>query len=146
MAAHRRKVIRDGVKALVATVADFQNRVYTARVFPVQRDELPCAVVYALDEPVTQVNLARTVQRDLAVVVAIKATGAEDELEDAVDALAVEVEKALQAKRPIDGILEARLERTTTTLDGQTQLPLGSLALVYRVSYRTAAGAPDAFA
>ena len=149
MADHKRKTIRDGVKALlVAGVPGLAGRVYSQRMFPVQRDELPCAVVFTSDESSLRNNLnRRTLTRSLAVVVAIKASGAEDEVEDAVDALAVLVEQALADKGfGIAGVQDSYLERTTTSLDGQSQLPLGSLALVYRVAYRTQPESPDAFA
>ena len=136
------------MKALLGTISDFgTQRVFRARAFPVQREELPCAIVFTLDEPARRANLARTLERDLALVIAIKAKGPEDEVEDELDRLAVLVEQAMAPKTlGIQGIMDSTLERTTTSIDGQSQLPIGSLALVYRVTYRTPAGAPDAFA
>lgn len=139
MALHERKQLRDAVVAqLIAGATSAGARVRPSRMEPPQTSELPAIGVYTPDEEVT--GLA-TAPRELTrtAVVAIEAwVIAAQNLEDAFDALALQIETAMDTDLWLGGAANTSVLSGTSTgiqLDGAR--PMGMLRLEYTCVYKT---------
>lgn len=146
MALHQRKIIRDAVVALLLGHTTADERVHASRDIPLRRNELPAVLVYTTEEPVES-DSATTAPRELTrrlrlEIAGIVAPEPGERVDDALDALALEIETAMDADPFLGGACgDSILENTTISLrpDGETNM--GVVALSYRVTYRTLA--PD---
>lgn len=148
MALHQRQQIREAVAAQLKGVApDFatsaQGRVYETRLVPFRRLELPAVAVYALEETSDDQRSApreykRTLQ--LAIEGAVKLT---DNVDDALDALALELERAVDADPTFgDTASDSVLASTVLDIVEDSDRSVGVVRLQYSVTYYTYA--PDA--
>lgn len=141
-ALHQRKTIRDAVvAALVAADTAAGARCYPTRVVPWKRLTLPAISVYGLsessdDKQSAPRELTRTMQ--LAVEAAVKGAN----IDDALDALALEIERAMHAD-PSFGDVCSDCVLTGTELEAAVDgdEPVGFLRLTYRTTYFTDAPA-----
>lgn len=149
---HERKDIRDAiVAALVAAGASFGSRVFPSRNPPLRTAELPAVCVYTDDEAVDRASWS-TAPRELTrtVNVAVEAWArATDDIEDVLDALALEVETAMDADLNLDDTaFDSGLLSTEIGIASAGDRPMGAARLIYSVVYHTELRAPpveDAF-
>jgi hypothetical protein len=139
---HQRKVIRDAIRALLVgqTVAD--DRVTATRVLPYRRSELPAISIYTLDETVhaeSRTTAPRELSRELRLEIAgWVAHGAG--MDDAMDALALEIETAMHADPYFgDAAADSILETTTMGVRGEGDSLTGLVTLTYAVTYQSPA-------
>lgn len=138
---HRRQQIREAVAAaLVAAGTVAGDRVYTTRMWPYRRAQLPALAVYSLEEPVDPESRATSPRRltrnlQLAVEGAVEATeGVDDDLDD----LALEVERAMHADDTLGGLAgDVLLSSTELAVLEEGAKPVGLVRLVYEVTYNT---------
>lgn len=140
--AHQRQLIREAVKAQLLGKTAAAARVYETRVVPWKRLELPAVAVYALEETVdraSQSTAPRELRRQLklAIEVAVKAG---TNLDDALDAVALEVERALHADPTFgDTASDSILESTQISLAEEGDTLIGLALLTFSVTYFTMA-------
>ncbi|WP_027367406.1 hypothetical protein [Desulfocurvibacter africanus] len=144
---HPRALIRRQVQALLLAHAGLAalvgNKVFRSRVSPLPPGRLPCVLIYTDDEPASHKETApRRYTRELALRVECLARLDED-LDDALDALAAQVEDCLLREELLDaeGVSDLMhdIELTNTELgfsDAGEQL-CGSARLSWTITYET---------
>jgi len=144
MTDHVRKQIR---KAAVAALMDLPTtgaRVFESRVYPLAEAQLPGLLVYTTVEDSGREDSATESMRDVTLLVQ-GVVRISDRIEDELDDLALEVEKALDALAE-GGLAKIYhgIQGTASDLAGEdVNKPHGTIALEFMYTYRTAKGAPD---
>lgn len=106
---HERKAIRDAAIALLVGKTDAGSRVNRSRQAPVRGAELPLISVYSdreVSDPSTFSSAPRKIKRTLTLVVEAWLSAADanaDQLDDLFDAMALQIETALDADVDLDG-------------------------------------------
>jgi hypothetical protein len=148
MPTHQRQLVRDATVLKLKGTADPRptaagDRVKSTRLTPWRAGNLPAISVYVADEDVDREKsdeAPRRLHRVANIVVeGVLAAVAEDQLDDALDSLAQEIETALAADpwlggTAVDSIL-LRTELGTVTIG---ERPHGAVQLTYAVTYETA--------
>lgn len=142
MAPHQRAAIRHAVRDLLIGQTSAGSRVHATRILPYRKHELPAISVYTLEEsvdPESRETAPRELDRRLQLEVAGWVAPAAD-LDDAMDALALEIEKAMHADRYLGGtVADSVLDGTTMGLHGEGDSQMGLVTLTYDVTYQTLA-------
>lgn len=145
--AHHRQVIREAIKAALLNKTAAGARVYETRMAPWRPQELPALSVYWTTEPVEPESKA-TAPRELTRKVSMVVEGvvqllAGGNVDDALDDLAKEIEKAMDADPYLGG---SAADSILTSSDAGTMVvgnqPMGAVQLTYEVTYRTQAPDP----
>jgi hypothetical protein len=140
MALHPRQVLRQAVVDLLKrsnTAAG--ESVFPSREVPWRSVELPGIAVYSLEESSDRQHTEGELVRH--VVLAIHAVVRLNELvDDALDELALQIEKAMAADQTLGGIaVSSFLSGTDISVDESTARPVGAIRLAYDVRYHTTA-------
>lgn len=142
--AHMRQQIREGAEGLINAIANI-NTVYSSRVRTVDDDQLPVAIISTPIEQLADTGEAigdSARVRILTLVVDIHAKG--KLMDDVLDALAVDVEKALASDATLGGFaINSELEETECEFDASTDNDVGRLTMTYQVMYRTDKNDPE---
>ncbi len=145
---HQRRNIRD---AIVAALGGISANVTVGIVYPEQPENLPAVNVLTGDETVTddQQVMATTLQPALyqirELVMQFECRALVDPLDDALDALALEVEQALGVDVTLGGAADRIVySGCSTDREGDLEAPAGVLTLDYQVFYRVNARDPQA--
>jgi hypothetical protein len=140
---HQRQRIREAVAARLVCKTSAGDRVFETRVVPFRRLELPAIAVYALSESSEdQQSAPRELKRTLSLTIdaAVKSG---DNVDDAMDAIALEVERAMHADETFGGLAsDSVLASTDIEVFEEADQFVGLVKLQYEVTYYTAA--PDA--
>lgn len=143
--AHPRKLVRDAVVAILKNATAAGARVYATRIEPIRKSPLPAIAVYTLSEE-TEPTISNTAPRELVRIVKVEVSGfvAHSDaipVDDAMDALAEEIEAALGADRYLSGAAgDSMLESTIMQVreeDARSDPLIGIVTLTYAVEYRT---------
>lgn len=143
-APHERQAIRAAMVALLKGNTDADQRVFQSRQSPVRDHELPAICLYT-DSEVTEPASFKTAPRELerVLTVAIDAYIAApnndaDQLDDALDAMAVQIETALDADPDFDGsVFWSGLAATEFAVALEGKRPIGVLHLEYTCVYHS---------
>ncbi len=148
MSDHVRKQIRKAAAAALIGLATTGSRVYESRVYPLNRAKLPGLLVFTTtedsghdDSAMGDMELMRDVALQVHGVVRIS-----ENLEDEMDDIALEVERALDDLGTMDGLVKIYhgIQGTISTLAGEeVSKPHGAIALEFLYTYRTREGSPD---
>lgn len=142
--AHIRQQIRYAVAAALATVPAVAGRVYPAKRYGWQADQLPGVAIYTDSAQVEYLHRDREQQHTLSLVleVAASATGA---LEDDLDDIAAGVEVAMESDPTFGGLAwDCMLSSVGYTVEaGPNERPVGIARLTYTVTYTTLASEPS---
>jgi len=137
--AHQRKVIRDAAAAALTNATAAGPRVFAARKIALRRLELPALAVYALQEAVDPASIEtapRELTRNLKLVIEAQVEGGN--VDDALDAISAEIEKAIDADETLAGAAaHAILETTDLDVFESGDRAIGSAILTYAVTYYT---------
>lgn len=148
MSDHVRKQIRNAVKEALQGLGTIGSRVFISRVYPLSQAKLPGLLVFTPSEDSGHEDSAMGApiesMRDMTLqvhgIVAIS-----ENLEDEMDDIALEVERALDNLGDADvAKIYHGIQGTVTTLSGdEAETPHGAIAMEFLYTYRTAEGAPD---
>jgi hypothetical protein len=143
---HPRQEIRSAVRAALLGTTASGERVYTNRKLPHQFRELPAINIYTLEETVVDggMNMApRELTREMALVIEGWVAVSDEQPDDAMDALAGEIETAMHADFYFGGTAADSILDSTTleVLDDGDRL-MGMVALIYTIKYRTVVPVP----
>ena len=140
---HARQKIRHAVAAALATVPETADRVYPAKRYAWQADQLPGLAIYTDTASVEIMHYDREQRHTLNLVVEIAAT-ATDAAEDLLDDLSASVEKAMEHDHTFGG-LAWDCVLATMSHDGSTdgERTVAILRLGYTVTYTAPAGTPE---
>lgn len=140
-AQHIHKQIRD---ALVASLADLTTtgpNVFANRVYPLTDAELP-ALRISMDEEEADEQVDGIMQREVyCIVEACAKLGAA--LDDALDQMSLEVEKALAAGVTVDGQLLYPVYTGMRIAFEDADLPVGVKRMRYRIPFFTHSAFPE---
>ncbi len=150
MPPHARQQLRAAVVTALTGLATTGSRVSATRRRPTAEADLPCLVVFTPDETTEIDSMGRPSRAQLrSVVLEVVGFAKGSSLDDALDAIAAEVETALFASAVSTaagsvGVLvkDLRLVRSETAYDPDAASPVGTLRLVFAASLRTREGAP----
>lgn len=114
------------------------------RTTPLQLADLPCISLFARGEEVQEVTNSRTQERTADIIIDVYVRGGAD-LDDQLDAKALQVEQAVAAGRRLGDLVD-RVTLVSTQLDETTiaEVRVGVARLHYRVTCRTPFAQPDA--
>jgi hypothetical protein len=136
--AHKRKQIRDRLKTILTGLTPTGTNVFASRVYPFKAAELPGLIIYTDDEASEPGAMGRGLDRivDAKIVGYVKpASGAVD---DALDAIAEDVEAAIEDDPTLNGLANfSILESSTMEFDAESDNPVGVITLNYQIHYRT---------
>lgn len=145
---HQRQIIREAFAAQIkgaepAFKTAAGPRVFETRMVPWRTQELPAISVYSGDESVDdQKSAPRELKRTVDMTIEATVIASAD-LDDALDALALEIERAMHADPTLGGAAsDTVLKRTTIGTMVEGNRPLGAVQLVYETTYYT--NAPEA--
>ena len=149
MALHLRKQIRDAVVGLLTGLPTTGAKVYANRVWPLGNSELPGILVMADADTVNSysegsvvANVPRNVNRTAHLTVQCIAQG--NAIDDQLDQVCLEVEKALAADRFLGGLsANVTLVDTRIQLKGDGERPTGEATMSYQVEYWVLDTTPD---
>jgi hypothetical protein len=137
---HQRQIIREAVQAALIGHTDAGTRVSETRMEPLKVSELPAVSVYSENEvvsPDSKNTAPRELARDLdlAVVGWVRATA---DVDDALDALALQIERVMHADSTFGGVAsDSLLSSTETGIKVDGDRPMGAVKMVYTVRYYT---------
>lgn len=137
---HQRQAIREAVKAQLLNRTAAGARVFESRTVPFQRLELPAIAVYTLSESVEIEGTApRELKRTMELAIEAHVSVRPDTtVDDALDALAEEIERAMHADQTLGGTAgDAVLSSTDVGISAEGNRPTGVVGLTYSVTYRT---------
>lgn len=147
MPTHPRQLLREAIKAALLGATAAGSRVYETRLVPWRQAELPAISVYATEEevdPASKSTAPRELTRNLSMTVeAVVSVPANGNVDDELDAISLEVERAMHADQYFGGTAADSVLASTvmgTMVEGNR--PMGAVQLVYLCTYRT--GAPEA--
>lgn len=148
-----RKTIRDKLVAVItAGVSDFGGsvnpalgRVFENRMKPIWEAELPAVNVYGINESAEIFNVApREYKRTLAVRIDV-VVKADENTDDAIDALTRKIEKILFMNETLDGVVsDVVLGDTEMELDTDGRSLTGLARMTWLVTYFTFAPGDEA--
>ncbi len=145
MSDHVRKQIRNAVKGALQGLATTGDRVFVSRAYPIDRAKLPGLLLYSPSEDSGREDSPTDSMRDLTIQVhGISAIS--ENLEDELDDIALEVEKAIDGLGEIGGLAKIYhgIQGTVSTIEGDdAEKPHGAIAIEFLYTYRTVAGSPD---
>lgn len=143
MRIHQRQIIREAVRdRLLGSNTVAEDRVFKSRVLPYGELELPAIAVYSRTEPVdpdSKNTAPRELTRNLQLVIEGVVKLSED-VDDALDALALEIERAVDRDPTFGGAAsDAILSSTDVTIEEDGDQPTGVVILTYTITYYTQA-------
>ncbi len=146
--AHERQILRESIVAqLIGTAPNYRTsagaRVSKSRQAPVRAAELPAISVYNGDEDFKDGTEFSDEMDRLYQVTIVGWLAASENTDDALDALALEIETAMDRDRSIDrNAAHSFLMSTSFGEDLKGERPLGAVSLTYSCMYRTGPRVP----
>lgn len=142
--AHLRTTIRNAVKTAVTGLASTGSRVFASRVYPLQATDLPCLMIYTIEDKSKVATRGPSRQIHRTVTLAVDAlAGSSATMDDTLDEICRQVEVALHGSTLGGAALDVRLDTTTIGLDGSSDQPLGVARMTWLVDYQHTEGTPS---
>lgn len=147
---HVRAQIRKVIAELMRSTQTAGGNVFPSRMFSLDETELPSISVYTTDdaniETVQRTELTKLgplMYRLLPVIIEGHAL-MDERIDDILDDIAVEIEKAMAMPVMVAGKeISTQLISTQTTFSGEGDEQVGVLRLIYSVSYSAKETTPD---
>lgn len=143
---HQRQAIREAVVAALLNQTAAGAHVYESRMAPLNKHELPSIIVYTESEAVTEDSKStapRELDRRLVLAIEVAVRASED-VDDDLDDLAVQIEKALHLDPTLgDKVSDLILASTEIELFEESKGRIGAMKLLYNVRYFTYAPEAD---
>jgi hypothetical protein len=140
--AHRRQLIREAIKAALLSQTAAGIRVYETRKVPAKRLELPSIAIYTLQEsinPDSKNRAPRELTRNVSVAIGAAVKEGEN-VDDAMDDIALEIERVMHADETFGGVCgDSILSETEMDVSEIGDQPIGIVILTYSVTYYTTA-------
>lgn len=134
--AHPRTNIRQAIATILTGTTDAGSRVYATQVAQFWDIPLPAILIYARSEASSPVGRSpKSISRTLRIAVEVRAK-ADEAMDDALDAIALQVEQAIDAKPTLNGTVQScALVSTEIDVNPAGEYPLGAIRLTYEVIY-----------
>jgi hypothetical protein len=136
--AHKRKQIRDRLATILTGLPSTGANVFKSHVYPLNAAKLPGLLIYTDEEASEPGAMQRTLDRFLTATVQGYIKPAAGAIDDALDAIAEDVEAAVEDDPKLNGLaLFSSLESTTTEFNADGEKPVGIITLKFKIDYRT---------
>lgn len=133
---HSRQFIREQAVTDLTGLTETGSNVFKSRVYPLKSASLPGLCVYTIEEDSEPQAMGGRSIRSLEFAIDIHVQGKEGEIDDALDAVAVEVEAALENDRKFDDFaLNSYLQSTEIEYNKEGKKPVGVMKMRYIVEY-----------
>lgn len=142
MTTHVRRQLREAAATALTGLTTTGTHVFQSRMRAQADAILPCLLVETNDEVIAPSSIGATQERDLTLTVrgVAKATS---NVDDTLDAIALEVESALAAAPSLGGLAAGmELRGIKVDFDHETDKPVGQISLEYRLTYFVSSGSP----
>lgn len=140
---HVRQQIREAAATLLTGLTTTGARVFQSRIYPLRDADLPCLLISTDDEQIEHENAVTggELARELTITVRgiAKATA---NLDDALDAIAEQVEPVLNGVTLGGKVKRCNLQSIKVEMDDVLEKPAGIITLEYRALYFTSPGSP----
>ena len=145
MADHLRKQIRTASAIAVTSLTTTGANVFKTRFYPQETANLPCLLVYTLEEETEPASMGNTGTLERTVTLAIEAVvKATETLDDTLDKICKEVEIALMADPTLGGLAkDSYIMSTEIDEDVVGEKPVGVARMEFNVIYLAVKNAPD---
>lgn len=143
---HAREQIRERATTVLTGLSLTGSNVFESHVYPLGEDQLPGLCVYTLNQnsEIVAVGGGSPIlehQLELAVAIYVKET---DTYDDTLDAILVDVEKALNADSTLNGLVKFIYPQSLdVNLTGEGDKPVVVATQSFQVIYRTAMNDPE---
>lgn len=139
---HVRQQIREQIATAVTGLAVTGSNVFQSRVYPVEKANLPCLLVFTEGESV-EIETAgiSALQRRNTVVTVQAIASATADLDDTLDTICSQVETAIYGASTISN--DTRLLNTDIELTAIGEKPVGTATMTYSMILSTFEGSPD---
>lgn len=141
---HARTQIRTAVKALLQNLPTTADRVFVGRTRALEEAHEPTLLIYTPRETSARDAMGRPpiLARPVALFIEGRVLAAEPP-DDLLDQIALEVETAIAADLTLFGLARnLQMVGTETDIQAPGKNHLGAIRIEYRITYRTAEGAP----
>lgn len=143
--AHVRTQIRNAVVACLANLPMTGSRVYPGRALPVDPERIagPALLVYCGDEPeISRTTIGQPATEAHQLLLHVNGVAkASVNLEDVLDQIALEVQKAIDPL--LIGGNGCELKAIKAGIDETLEKPCGVITLTYQIEYYTRSDQPD---
>jgi len=143
--AHAIQQIHDLIIAKVTGLTTTGANVFTGRVHPIERSEMPCLLVSTGDEAVSYETIGgpRAQRRDLTLEIDI-VVSVNDTMESLMNTVQLEVENALSADTKLgSSVFDVKYIGRNKFLSGDGEKQVGITRLNYSVPFEVLENAPD---
>lgn len=139
---HVRKQVRNAVTAKVKEVNDLKKSTYESRVYQLQKEDLPAALIFSETEVVNPATHGqRRIQERLIETVVYLFARADKEIENVLDDLSEKVENKILEDETFGGIAAATvLSNTQLLIGGDPDAPTGAARLSFITTILTQSG------
>ena len=143
---HARTQIKEAVIALLKDNTSAGDNVFSSRIYAINEPKLPALLVYTKPETVGEQSISypRTQHRELTVTIEIYVKSNSD-VDDAADALALEIEQLIAAAPQLGGLVKDMvLDNTDIKYLDEGEKPIAVAILTYAVLYTVKEHEPHA--
>jgi len=146
MATHAREQIRDAIVTLVTGLTTTSTRVHKSRTYNFAQGALPCLnVVCESEELVDELSSPRHTRIADATFVIEGRAQAKSDLDETLDDIAAEVEKAIAADYTLSNKAHfIWYQGADIEMSEEGEKPIGMIRLFFRVRYQTTVADPTA--
>lgn len=146
---HIRQQIRAAILAKLTGLPTTGGNVFQTRVWPVNDSELPCLLIMTDADMINSYSdgslvgfVPRSVNRTLHLTIVAVVRGVA--IDDALDAICLDVEKALAADRFLGGLsANITLSDTRIQFKGEGEKPTGEATMSWLIEYWVSDTTPD---
>ena len=134
---HKRKQIRDRVETVLTGLTTTGANVFASRVYPLKASQIPGLLIYTEEEE-SEPGGSGAINRMLTLAVEghVKAVGGA--IDDTLDAIAEEIEAAIDADRTLNGLaVHTFIASTEIEFDAESEKPVGIITMKFMINYRT---------
>lgn len=136
--AHRRKQIRDRLKAVLTGLPQTGANVFASRMYPLNAAKLPGLLIYTDEEASEPGATGRSLDRIVSAKIQGYVKPNAGAVDDGLDDIAEDVETAIEADPKLGGLaLFTVLESSTMEFDAESDKPVGIITMTYQIHYRT---------
>ena len=136
--AHKRKQIRDRLKAILTGLPATGANVFASRKYPFNKSKLPGLLIYTDEEASEPGAMRRSLDRIVAAKIQGYVKPNAGAIDDDLDEIAEDVEAVIEGDPKLGGLaLFTILASSTMEFDAESNKPVGIITMTYQIHYRT---------
>ncbi|WP_322893468.1 MULTISPECIES: hypothetical protein [unclassified Yoonia] len=141
---HIRAQVRGAIAAALVPISETGGRVFQARAWPLEPDDLPCWLIHVDGERIETKQTGRLARQTRTVAVnVVLLCKHSDSVEDEMDDISAQAEELLLSDPAICALTrEFTLDATESALNADGSIVVGQTRLAFSATVTTVAGAP----